>query len=221
MDRLDRVHSQYQQQHIYAQLEEIADILERTMLQTVIASELLGTDVSISDEAKSRVADARSRLQDETAEEEIDADYTDDLEEVVDEEEARVENEIHNARVQQAKTAEAMKRLNDELELVDQARLAGLVTLLQDWNWESQVYIDEATTYEERQKEAEAFGTEMREVFDEARAQIGDEFEGTTIESLVETLLASESLTVSKLDSKEWQALAESELGNHLAVRLG
>lgn len=223
MRRLEIVHAQYQQRHVYSRLDDIADTMERTLLQITIAEHLFGASISVDEAAQETVESIREQLQaspEEGTDELVDEDELSELEETVEAEENRVSNRIQEVRVQRASTVKAMQRLNEEVALVDTARLQALVTLLDTWEWQSQVYTADATTFEERKAAAESFAKDMREVLDDTKEKIGAEFAGSDIESLVDTLLQGDKLSLTGLTESEREALAESKLGGHLTVTL-
>lgn len=224
MDRLEHVYSQYQQRHLYDRLNEIASRMEDTLLQVAIARELFNTDLAVSTDAQNKVEEMRKALEETTnsgqiAKSPVTEGRLNEVEQAVDEEADRIEARIHELRTEQASTVTAMQKLNDELNLEGDTRLESLSTLLADWEWE--VHLGEANSFESKREVAREFARDMRQVLEAAREEIGAGFEGEEIEELADTLLAGEPLTLDALDESERDALAESKLGEYLTVTLG
>lgn len=224
MARLQRVYNQYQQQHVYDRLNQIAAEMEDTLIQVTIANGLFEKTIELDESAQQNVADVRAALSqdgDTAADRSIGIDESDidELEQVVKDEAERVETSIHELRAQQSSTVEAMEHLNEEINVADSERLAVLSKLLSDWNWRD--HISETDSFEEKRTEAVAFAEEMEAVFEESRQKIGAGFEGEEIETLAETLLNGDKLSLTELEPAQRDALADSELGQYLTVSLG
>lgn len=224
MDRLQRVYNQYQQQHVYDRLNQIAAEMEDTLLQVTIADVLFEETIELEKSAQQSVADVRAALNqdEETVEGQsitMDEADIDELEQVVTTEAERIETRIHELRTQHASAVEAMQQLNEELNVAESDQLAVLSSLLSDWNWRN--HIPEADSFEERRTEAIAFAEDMDTVLEESRQKIGAGFEGEDIETLAETLLNGDRLSLTDLEPAQRDALAESELGRYLTVSLG
>jgi hypothetical protein len=61
----------------------------------------------------------------------------------------------------------------------------------------------------------------MRTIFENASDAIGDEFEGSEVQTLVKSLLTGGGIALRELDSEQREALAESELADHIELTLG
>lgn len=216
---LEQVYEQYQQQHLYEELDDIADQMEETLLQCVIANNLFERSLSVSQKARDTVEAAQAAVQNDDVHrlEEL----IPEVETRVDEEETRINNEIQESRIEMYETVKAMRGLNEEIQVYNQGRLRGLETLLDDWSWKQHVYIEENNSYEERYNEAEEFATDMRSVFDDAKQAIGGEFTGQEIESLVDNLLNEGGVSFTELSPEQIQALADSEISSYLHLSLG
>lgn len=224
MDRLQQVYNQYQQQHVYDRLNQIAVEMEDTLLQVTMADILFEETIDLDDSAQQTVAEVRTALNQEggTIEDHsitIDEADIDELERVVTTEAERVETRIHELRTQHASAVKAMQQLNEELNVAESDQLAVLSNLLSDWNWRD--HVPEADRFEERRSEAVEFAEEMDTVLEESRQNIGAGFEGEEIETLAETLLNGDRLSLTELEPAQRDALAESELGEYLTVSLG
>lgn len=224
MDRLQRVYNQYQQQHVYDRLNQIAAEMEDTLLQVTIADVLFEETIELNQSSQQTVTDVREALnQDEEPVEgpsiTIAESDIDELEQVVTKEAERIETRIHELRTQQASAVEAMHQLNEELNVAESDKIAVLSSLLSDWNWRN--HVPETESFEKRRTEAVAFAEDMETVLEESRQKIGAGFEGEDIETLAETLLNGDRLSLTDLETAQRDALAESELGRYLTVSLG
>jgi len=224
MQRLEYVYRQYQQRHLYNRLDDIAARMEETLLQVAIARELFDTDLEVNDEPKRSVKEMQTALEKnsgemESSESPVNDERLNEVEQAVDDEADRIETRIHELRTQQRSTVEAIRKLNEELNLADNTRLEALSTLLNHWEWEAQ--LGDADDFESKREAALEFAQDMRRVLYQARTEIGAGFEGDDIEELADTLLSGEPLTLDDLDQAERDALAESKLGKYLNVSLG
>ena len=59
---IEEIYQQYRHRQLESQLEDIAETMEETILQRILAEKFLQTDLGIDDEAKQAVADARELL---------------------------------------------------------------------------------------------------------------------------------------------------------------
>lgn len=216
---VEHVYRQYQQAHLYETLDDVASKMERQLLEITIANELLDTEIEISSEAKEAV---------ETAQRELDTGDFDELEnrveatkQKVESEESRLSNKIPESRVNLSNTVEALSKLNREVGFMDDEELDSLAELLNSWAWESEIDWDNTETIEERITDAERFARHQRSIFEEATDAIGEEFEGSEVQTLVKSLLTGDGISLTDLDTDQREALAESELADHIELSLG
>jgi len=216
---LEDVYESYRHQHLQKRLDEIAVKMEETLLQITIARRLFDSKLTVEEDTQEKISKARSLLDDGNIE--ALADMIDDLDQSVSQENTRVENEIHELRIQKYETAKAMRRINEQIQVMDQGQLRGLEYLFDNWEWKVQVGYDEKETFEARQEAAREFAEDMAGVFAEAKESIGGAFDDSTVQHLVNALLNEERITLSDLDQDEVQDLTESELGNFVEISLG
>lgn len=216
---IERVYRQYQQVHLYEALDDIAKEMERQLLQIRLANELLGTNIEIRDDTKQEVR---------TASENVGGDDLDAFEKQIEEtrqrvegERSRITNRIQERRVELHDTVEALTELNQEIGFIDAKKLDRLASFLNDWEWERRLDVDESEPVEKRLNDAETTATQLREIFEDATAALGDSFEGSEIQTLVDSLLSGEGMSLAELDHDQREALAESDLADHVALSLG
>lgn len=217
---IEKVYRQYQQAHLYDTLEDVADEMERQLLQRRLANTLLDTSLTISEDAKVTVEKTRQK---------VGADNLDELEEfvestkkLVDDEQSKISKAIQQERIELQKTVEALVRLNEKIEFIGAEKLRRLESLLTNWNWERNIDWNEEDTLDDRLDKVEAYGTEMREIFKDASTAVGDELEGTEVQTLVSALLAGEGgVPLTELDATQREALAQSELADHIEISIG
>jgi len=218
-EEIEHVYRQYQQAHLYETLDDVAGKMERQLLQTCIANELFDTDIEISTDAKQTIKETSQELGSG------DLDRLEDLiettDEQIDDERSRINKQIQESRVELHNTVEALAKLNSEIKFMDSDRLNSLETLLDDWDWEAEIDWADTGSIEERLTEAESFARRMRTIFEDASDAIGDEFEGSEVQTLVKSLLTGGGIALTELDSEQREALAESELADHIELTLG
>lgn len=216
---LEEVYRRYQQSHLYETLDEVADTMETILLRRRIANQIFESNVDIDEETRSVI---------DTARKQVGTDDLDRLEEMVEETQSKVDQakndvdtQIHEIRTELLDTVRALVKLNEEIEAVDPDCLESLQEFLEDRDWYRRVGRKENGSLEDKLQEAEELGVEMREILDEARGAIGDEFEGSDIQNIVEELLESGGISFTDLTPEQRTALAESELGDHIELSLG
>jgi len=218
-EEIEHVYRQYQQAHLYETLDEIASEMERQLLQTCIANELFDTDIEISTNAKKAVQETHQELGSD------DLDGLEDLieatDEQIDDERSRINKQIQENRVELHNTVKALAKLNSEIGFMNSGRLDSLETLLDDWSWEARIDWADTDSIDERLTEAESFASRMRTIFEDASDAIGDEFEGSEVQTLVKSLLTGGGIALTELDPDQRAALAESELADHIELTLG
>ena len=217
--QLEGVYRQYQQAHLYEAMDDIAREMERQLLQKRIANILLGTELEISPDTKNSVESAQRKL------------GTDDLDaleqqieatgEEVESERSEINKRIQESRVELHNTVEALTKLNKEIGFTDSEELESLEELLDSWAWESEIEWDDTNSTENRLRHAQEFAQRMRGTFEEASNAIGEEFEGSEVQTLVTSLLTGGGISLTELDPNQREALAESELADHIELSLG
>lgn len=225
MDKLEQVYQGYQQQHIYTRLEDIAEEMEKTLLQKAIAEELFDESFEINEEAKNTVSEFRTHLKKRHSvssggsSEIVSEARLDELEDSVNREAGKLSQQIQEEVLQHSSAVRAMEKLNEELASGDSGELSELSKLLEEWNW--QTAIEDADNFEAKLNAAEDYASEMRELLDKTREELGSGFESEEIEGLVESLLDGDKLELKDLSSEEREALANSKLNEHLVLSLG
>ncbi len=218
-EQLETVYQQYQHGELEDRLEEVAETMEETVLQRVLAEEFLQTDVRIDESAKQAVREAKGYLEDDDFESLENA--IDDVEETVDEQERRVNNRIHEERIQMSSTMEGMRRLNERVERVNEAKMDAIASLLDDWDWKEQVYRDDEDAEIETLKErASGYGSDMRAFYEEAKEDLFGPYRDTPVETLVDELLDDERFTLDELTDEQISLLRDSDLEEYVGLSL-
>jgi uncharacterized phage infection (PIP) family protein YhgE len=223
-DRLDRMYQRYRRQGLEDELEEIAQMMEDTLLQQALAEGFFDEKLQVDREAKNAVSETLDalRLADRGNDQEYDAveERVDELRERVEAEETRISNRIQQLRIERQETVSGMRRLNERVERADSARIEALETLLENWDWKTHVYSEGADTYEKRREEAFQYGEDMSLVFDQLKTDLFGVYDGTELRPLVDKLLDDERLTLGSLTETEREQLAQSDLGEYLELKL-
>lgn len=218
-DALDDVVQVYRHQHLQNELDTLAQTMEETLLQVTIAERLFDTPLSINPDAQSQVEEARTLLE-QGAISELD-EKIEAVRQTVNQANDEIENRIQKLRINKLETVTAMRRINEEIGVMDQARLSGLESLFRNWDWKAQVQYDEHNSYEKRQEAARTFGDDMSGVFSEAKDAIGEEFDDDTVQTLLTSLLNDEGITITDIGREEIQALVDSAIGDYIELTLG
>lgn len=216
-ERLETVKKQYRRRHVSDELDAIAKTMEETILQRVLAKAFFDEQVAVDEDAKSRVQDVLSLLEEEKYDE-VEA-RLDDLQRKVESAEQTVENRIQELRLKHSSTVAAMRRLNDRVERVSGMRLAALEGLLDDWRWRQHIYMDEDADLDELKENASQYGKEMREAFDQLREELFGEYPDE-IRNLIYRMIDDERLSYADLSSEQRKLLAESDIGGYIELTL-
>lgn len=217
-ESLDEVYQQYRHRQLANQLEDIAESMEETILQRILAERFLQTELEIDDEAKEAVTKARKLLQEGQFAEL--GERIDDLESTVADQKRRISNQIHEARITMNARVKGMKRLNERVDRVSSVKLQAISELLEDWDWRGQVYRDEDFDFETLKERAAEYGEDMRTYFEECREAIFGPYEGTALEEIVDGLLSDERLSLDELSDEEVKQLRDSDLEGHVELSL-
>lgn len=217
-EQVEKVYQQYRHRQLASKLEDVAGIMEETMLQRLLAEKFLETDLEINDDAKEAVAKARSLL--ENGDFEALGDRIDNLESTVEDQERRINNEIQEARVAMRKRVNGMRRLNERVERVSEHKVQAVHELLKDWDWKGQVYRKEAGDFETLEERAADYGEDMRRFFEECRKDLFGQYEGTELEPVIDGLSSEKRLSFDKLSDKQIDQLRESDLAEHVELSL-
>jgi len=120
-EQVEEVYQQYRHRQLASKLENVAEMMEETTLQRLLAEKFLDTDLEIDDDAKEAVTKARDLLK--NGDLEALGDRIDDLESTVEDQERRMSNEIQEARVAMRKRVNGMRRLNERVERVSEHKI--------------------------------------------------------------------------------------------------
>jgi len=214
-ERLETIYEQHRRQGLESELDELAETMEKTILERVLAEEFFQTAVEIDSEAKRAVEEARSLL-DQNDYDTL-AERLPETRKAVEARQREVNNFVHQERIDVHNTVRGMIRLNQRVERVDQAKLEALDTLLDDWNWEAQI---EGDGIELRKEEAEEYGHFMRRSLEETKDALFGPYRDTPLDELVDRLLDDERLTLAALSEEELHRLYESDLADYLEITL-
>ena len=214
-EQLETIYEQHRRQGLESELDEVAETMEETILERVLAEAFFQTKIEIDSEAKHTVEEARSLL--EQNDYDALAVQLSDTREAVEAQRKEVNNFVHQARIDVHNTVRGMIRLNQRVERVDQDKLDTLDTLLDNWNWETEI---EGDQIKQRKKVAREYGQSMRQSLEEAKDALFGPYRDTPIDELVDRLLDDERLTVAALSEEELDLLYESDLADYLEVTL-
>jgi hypothetical protein len=218
------MYQRYRRQGLEDDLEEIAQMMEETLLQQALAEGFFDETIEIDREVKATVRETIDDLEqaDRSGNHDYDAvaERVDTLRKRVETEETKIANRIQQLRIKRQEKVSGMRRLNERVERADSTQLQALEELLEDWNWKTHVYADGIDSYEQRREEAVQYGEDMALVFDQLKSQLFDVYDGTELRPLVDDLLDDERLTLGALDETERRQLAESDLGEYIELKL-
>lgn len=216
-ERLAEVQEEHRQRHLSDELDEIAETMEETILQRVLAKAFFREQIELDTEAKQRVQEVIELLDQneyETVEQRLD-----DLERDVETAETTVENRIQELRLKHNSTVAAMRRLNDRVDRVSGMRLQALEGLLDDWRWKQHVYLNEEADLDELKQNAREYGEEMKEAFEELKDEMFGVYP-TEIRGLIHRMIDDERLSYADLTDEQRQLLAESDVGEYIELTL-
>ncbi|WP_222913492.1 hypothetical protein [Natrinema sp. SYSU A 869] len=217
-DQLESMYERYRRQHLEDELEALAMTMEETLLQQAIAETFFEESIEIESDVKAAVEATVEKLEAgkyDTVEAELD-----ELSKQVDRAETRITNRIQQLRIDRQDTATAMRRLNERVQRIDGSQLQALETLLDDWNWKEEVFVESNETYADRRKTAAQYGEDMRVVFETLKEQLFGVYEDTELRPLVDDLLDDDRLRLGDLTLAERRQLADSDLANYIELKL-
>lgn len=212
--QLNNVYQRYRRRSLENQLDEVASDMSATLLQIIIAEKMLpSNEFSIDKEAVEAVERGETLLNEKRFDDlskEID-----DIKKTVADARREVENEISIARGAQREVLRVMQELNKEKNIVDQARLKALSTLIHGWEWEAQI---EGDSFEERKASAEEYGEDMRESYRDVRKELFDSYADGVLHDTVDKII-NERLSLADLTPDELTAIKETELTKYIELR--
>lgn len=217
-NQLESMYERYRRQHLEDELEALSTTMEETLLQQAIAETFFGESIEIDSGVKAAVEATVEKLEDgeyDTVESELD-----DLSTQVDRADTRVTNRIQQLRIDRQDTATAMRRLNERVERIDGTQLRALESLLDDWNWKEEVYVESNETFAERREAAAQYGKDMKMVFETLKEQLFGVYEGTELRPLVDDLLDDDRLRLGDLTPAERRQLSDSDLADYIELKL-
>lgn len=216
--QLEVVYQQYRHRQLESKLADIAEKMEETILQRILAERFLDTEMELDEEAKEAVATAREHLH--TGDYEALGNEMDELRRLIEDQQRRVSNGIQESRVTMRKRVNGMRRLNDRVERVSDVKIQAVHELLRDWDWKGQVYREEDYAFETLEERAAEYGEDMRRYFEECREEIFGPYRGTALESIVDGLSSEERLSLDELSDEQVDQLRDSELEGHVELSL-
>ena len=216
-DRLQKVQEEYRRRYLSDELNELAEVMEETILQRTLAKAFFHDQIEIDTAAKERVHEVLRLLE----QDDYDAveDRLPDLRDEVDAAEQTVENRIQELRLKHNSTVTAMRRLNDRVDRVSGMRLQALEGLLDDWRWKEHVYRNEDHDLAELKKNAREYGDEMRTAFEELKEELFGLYP-EEIRGLIHRMIDDERLSYADLSDNQRQLLAESDIGDYIELSL-
>ena len=207
-DRLEATYAEYQQQHRYERLDDIAEVMEQTLVQRELATALFDDDFEVDDDIVDNVQEIKEHV------------ARNAITELTDEQIETVKRELTEEERELSETIRAFTKLNDQLGFMDGSRLTAVKELLDNWDWESIVPADDDATLEAKLDAAAETGEIMADAYTEAQQALGQEFSGTQIQDIVDQLLNEDSFPIENLNAEEMQALGDSVVGPYLQLTL-
>lgn len=217
-EQIEQVYQQYRHRQLASRLNDIADTMEETILQRVLAEKFLDKKVKVDEEAKEAVSEARDLLN--KGDLEPLSERLDTLEDIVNEQDRYVTNEIQETRVAMRKRIAGMRRINDRVEMVPDEKLQAVHELLADWDWKDQVYRGDTSDIETLKNRSADYGSDMRRSFEECREAIFGPYSDTVLESVVEGLSTEKRLSFDDLSEEQLTQLRDSDLVEHVELSL-
>jgi type I restriction-modification system DNA methylase subunit len=216
-DRLQKVQEEYRRRYLSDELNEIAAVMEETILQRTLAKAFFEEQIELDTDAKERVHEILRLLE----QDDYDAveDRLPDLRDDVDAAEQTVENRIQELRLKHNSTVTAMRRLNDRVDRVSGMRLQALEGLLDDWRWKEHVYRDEDDDLADLKENASEYGDEMRTAFEDLKEELFGLYP-EEIRGLIYRMIDDERLSYADLSDNQRQLLAESDIGDYIELTL-
>lgn len=216
--QLHQMYDRYRREHLRERLDSLAETMEETLLQQTVASAFFDETVPIDDEVKAAVEATVAEL--EAGEYDVVDDKLDALERDIEGVETRVSNTIQELRIAREDTVRAMRRLNERVDRVDSSQVEALESLLDQWDWKPQVYLDGHESFAERREEAQQYGEDMSMVFEMLKEELFGAYDGTELRPIVDRLLDDQRFELSQLTATERRQLAESDLADYIELRL-
>ena len=215
--RLEAIQQEHRRRHLSDELDELAETMEETILQRVLAKAFFEEDVEIERETRTEVQEVLNLLergQYEAVEEQLD-----DLKSDVDSTETDVQNRIQELRLKHDSTVEAMQRLNERVERVSSMRLEMLEGLLGNWRWKEHVYTSEDAGLDTLKENAREYGEDMRSAFDDLKEELFGAYPDE-IRDLIYRMIEDERLSYADLSDDQRRLLAESDIGEYIELTL-
>lgn len=216
-ERLRQTRERYRRRDLAESLSNLAEEMEKTLLQRAFAAALFGTEFEIDPEVQATV-DHVGQLIEEGSYEELDAEL-DDVDAAVSSTRYRLGNEVQPKRLDALNRVRAMQRLNERVDRVDPERLSAVETLLDDWNWRAHVEVG-ADDFETALDRATTAGSDFRDNFRELQDELFGPYRDTEVWPVVQRLLDDERLTYGDLSTEERELLAESDLAAYVELSL-
>ena len=216
-DRLKQVQEQHRRRHLSDELNEIAETMEETILQRILAKAFFEEEISIDTAAKKRVREVLELL--DQREYEVVEERLNTLKRDVESAETTVENRIQELRLKQNSTVAAMRRLNNRVDRVNGIRLQALEGLLGDWRWKEHIYVDEGATLDELKENARQYGKEMQAAFNQLKDEMFGEYP-ESIRGLIHDMIDDGRLSYADLTDNQRKLLAESDIGEYIELTL-
>ena len=219
VSNLKSVQERYRRRSLESRLENVAEDLRNIKLQAEIMEELFETEVEIDQKLVQKVKRARNHVSEgeyDALEEEIGA-----LEQNANSARSSIEQSLSKKLVSYENQVSAMVKINEKVSAYNQGSLEGLHSLLDDWNWREAAAIEDTSNFETQFEECRSFGSDMRDIYEDARAEIIEPLADEGIEDVVESILGAESIHLTDISADEREKLVQSDLGDYLAITLG
>lgn len=219
ISNLKGVQERYRRQSLESRLEDVAEDLRDIKLQVAIMEEMFDTEVGIDQELVQEVKQARKYVKEDeydSLEEEVDT-----LEQKANSAQNSIEQALSKQLVSYENRVNAMVRINKKVNAYNQDSLEGLRSLLDEWNWREAASIEDVSDFQTQLEESRSFGSDMKEIYDNARSKIIEPLADEGIKGTVESILGPESVHLTDLSQDEREKLVESDLGDYLAITFG
>jgi hypothetical protein len=98
-------------------------------------------------------------------------------------------------------------------------RLEALEGLLDDWQWEEHVYLQEEADLEALETNARTYGEDMRAALEELKGELFGKYP-EPIRNLVYRMIEDERLSFADLTDEQRRLLAESDISEYIELTL-
>jgi vacuolar-type H+-ATPase subunit I/STV1 len=201
--------------HLTRQIDEVAEFMRETLLLCDVYDVLFDEPLIPGSDIQEKVRRLRSHVQNnefDAIEENLPA-TLESLEDERDEVRSVLQKDLHDIEDRIG----GFEALNERIEKIDSDRINDLKSELESLD---QVSSKKEAEYDKLEMQIRESATEFAEKLEAVENAIFEDFRGSDIETMVQSLLRGKSLRMSERDSNELVALQESKLGPYVNLSL-